>query len=73
VDVLIEVGNRAYVSGIVTQAPQDPGALGQRIWFAVIDNGNGNSGLADELGILGGGLGDQLTASPIFGGNLKVR
>jgi hypothetical protein len=66
VDTLIVVDNRAYVSGIVTKAAQDPSALGLRFTFVVIDNGDGHSGLADELGAPG------LDVTPILGGNLKV-
>ena len=62
VDTLVVVGNRAYVSGIVTRSAQVPGDLGTRVTFVVTDNGNGGSDLADELDFI-----------PILGGNFRVR
>src|SRR5205085_1757233 len=59
---LIVVGNRAYVSGIITRSGQVPGDVGIRVTFVVTDNGNGGSGPADELDF-----------SPILGGNFRVR
>ena len=71
VDTLIVVGNRAYISGIVSQAGQHP--VGLRVTFVVIDNGNGGSGPADEFAVSDPDQVGELNFVPSLGGNLKVR
>lgn len=51
-----------YVEGVVIHSGQNPGDVGMRAGFPIVDNGNGADDPPDELNF-----------TPLFAGNLTVR
>jgi hypothetical protein len=49
VDTLIIIGNTVHVEGVVVRSGQSPGAIGSRVSWDIVDNGNGGDLLNGEV------------------------
>ena len=79
IDCLKVSGNTATMSGTVTKLDGTGGfAPGTKVWFKVVDNGEGSNDNPDQMSLLfgvGGGcnVAYSVNINPIEGGNIQVK